>query len=274
MRIPVSKYHGLGNDFILTTYEAVKDLPDLKDFIVNVCDRHSGIGADGAIFVKEHPLEMLYYNQDGSRAPMCGNGIRCFGAYCYDEGLHREERLEVATLAGTKVLYRKSNEPYIVTVDMGKPEYEPAKIGVTSASPIWNYPLEIEGVTYQIYSFFMATVHTVVFVEQVNREEVERVGKAICHHSMFTEQTNVNFVEVIDEGHLKVMTYERGCGVTLACGTGVCASVVAAHKEHKCKESVDVSLVKGELHIDMKEDETLLMSGPAKRIMKGDYDYD
>lgn len=127
-KIQVSKFHGCGNDFILTTYEAIKDL-DIVKFVQKVCDRHSGIGADGAIFVKEDPTEMIYYNQDGSRAPMCGNGIRCFAGFCYEEGLHQEKDLKVQTLAGEKIVHRMSDQPFLVKVDMGFADYDPQKVG-------------------------------------------------------------------------------------------------------------------------------------------------
>lgn len=270
-RIPVSKYQGCGNDFIITRYDCVKDL-DIKNFIVSACDRHTGIGADGAIFVKEDPLEMIYYNQDGSRAPMCGNGIRCFAAFCYDENLHRENPLHVSTLAQEKVIVRKSEDPFRVKVDMGFADYDPKKIGCDH-SP-WNETISIDGDNVTIFSFFMSTVHTVVFTNHAQTEHNKELGRKICHHPMFAEQTNVNFVEILDKGNMKVMTYERGCGVTLACGTGVCASVLTAYKTGRTNNAVDVHLEKGCIHIDIDEEERVFMTGDAKRIMKGEFYYD
>ena len=274
MRIPVSKYHGCGNDFIMTRYDLVKDL-DLEDFIVKVCDRHTGIGADGAIFIKENPLTMMYYNQDGSRAPMCGNGIRCFAKFCLDEDICNKESFDVETLAGTKTITRLQKEPFLVRVAMGQADYDPHKIGVKENVSMMKYPLRLaDDTTVQIYSFFMSTVHTVLFVDHAFSPENEALGKEICHHPMFTEQTNVNFVEIVDHTHIRVQTYERGCGMTLACGTGVCASALMAYKEFGCDSHLSVELVKGTLSIDIDQNDAVYMSGPAQRIMKGEFQYD
>lgn len=275
MMIPVCKYHGCGNDFIMTHYDNVKDL-DLTDFIIKACDRHTGIGADGAIFIKEHPLTMIYYNQDGSRAPMCGNGIRCFAKYCFDEGICTDPVFTVETLAGTKTINRLSEEPFLVNVEMGNAQYELEKIGVDpQEGSMMHRPLTLQnGEMIHIYSFFMSTVHTVVFVKDAFASNNEAIGKEICHHPLFSEQTNVNFVEIVDHSHLRVQTYERGCGMTLACGTGVCASALMAYKEKGCDSHLSVELCKGSLSIDIDEHEAVKMSGPAQRIMKGDFNYD
>lgn len=270
-KVPVSKYHGCGNDFILTQYDLVKDF-DIPYFVQSVCDRHSGIGADGAVFVKEDPLEFVYYNQDGSRAPMCGNGIRCFAGYCFDEDLHTERELHVQTLAGEKVIHRQSESPFLVRVDMGFADYDPAKVGTEEA--YWNTIVSIDGQDVELSTFFMSTVHTVVFVEKADTPEHRILGEKICHDEKFAEHTNVNFVEVMDPENIKVLTYERGCGITLACGTGVCASVLAGYKNGKCSNHVDVHLTKGIIHIDIDENERVFMTGQAQRVLKGEYDYD
>lgn len=275
MQIPVSKYHGCGNDFIMLPYTEVQDWPQkkLEDFIVRVCDRHTGIGADGAIFVKENPLEMVYYNQNGSRADMCGNGIRCFAKFCYDNHLENSGMYTVETLAGPHTIAELSKDPFMVQVCMGKPIFDNGKIAVSLDTPIWNYPLDINGTIWNVYSFYMGTIHTVVFVSDAFDPALEEVGKAICHHPLFEKQTNVNFVEVLDENNLKAATYERGCGMTLACGTGMCASAVTAFKEGKTSPHVGVQMKKGTLHIDLDKDGTVFLTGPAERIMKGTYDY-
>ena len=265
MSIKVSKYHGLGNDFILTRYDETYDIEKL---VRACCDRHTGIGADGMIFVKENPLEMVYYNQDGSRAPMCGNGIRCFAAYCFDEGSCTDEKIPVQTLAGEKIVYRVSENPFVVRVDMEEPIYSNALLNVDENESVWKRNLH--GV--DTYSLFMATVHTVVFVDEAFNEKNVELGKLICHDSFFKKQTNVNFVQVKDRNHIVVMTYERGCGITLACGTGACASVVVANKLGLTDEHVDVELKIGHLQIDLEDH--VFMSGPAKKIIEGEYDYE
>ncbi len=275
MDIQVSKYHGCGNDFILTDASILNDFSEEQrtDFIVSVCDRHTGIGADGCIFVKEDPLEMIYYNQDGSRADMCGNGIRCFAAYCSDENLVTSGMYEVVTKAGTKTITEISAEPFRVLVGMGKPLWENEKIGVKGDTRIWEYPLETSEGVLTLYSVYMSTIHTVVFVEDAFDPKWEKVGEEICHHPLFTEQTNVNFVEIRDPDNLKAVTYERGCGMTLACGTGMCASALVASMLRKSRPRVDIEMKKGSLHIDVDHEQRVYLSGPAVRIMKGIYNY-
>ena len=262
MKIRFRKYHGLGNDFILTRF--IENI-NIQELVQSCCSRHTGIGADGMIFVKEAPLEMVYYNQDGSRAPMCGNGIRCFAAYCFDEGINTDEVVPVQTLAGEKVVHRISTSPFEVCVDMEKPVYDNSLIDVSEDENVWKR--EVCGV--DTYSLFMATTHTVVFVDNAFDEKNIELGRCICHDSLFKKQTNVNFVQVIDDQHITVMTYERGCGITLACGTGACASVVVANKLGLVKNVCEVQLKLGSLKIEVKDH--VYMSGPAKKVCEGEF---
>lgn len=270
MKIPFRKYHGCGNDFILVEEEEI--YPEiLFDLIVQSCDRHTGIGADGFIVVRKEPLEMIYYNQDGSRAPMCGNGIRCFSQFCLDKGIIHKNEFIVKTLAGDKKIRVLENHNF--QVNMSKPIFDDLnRIGTSCA--IWNYPYTIEDRQYQLYTFFQSTIHTVVFVDELNLERMQKDGKIICEDPMFSLQTNVNFVKCIDETHIQIQTYERGCGMTLACGTGACASVVCAHQLGLCKNSVDVILPKGHLKIDIDDNLDVYMTGNAQCIAKGEYLYE
>ena len=147
--IPVTKYHGCGNDFIITDWELLKH-KNIEDFVKHVCDRHTGIGADGCILVKQKPLEMVFYNADGSRAPMCGNGIRCFAKYCYDEGIETAEEYDVETLAGSKHVTRVSLKPFQVRIDMGTWDDDPKSIQVdTLKEPVMGYELCIGDKAYR-----------------------------------------------------------------------------------------------------------------------------
>ena len=274
MKLNVSKYHGLGNDFVMLRYADAEGLA-LPELAREACDRHTGIGADGLILAKEDPLEMVYFNQDGSRAPMCGNGIRCFAAFCYDEGICTEEKYPVETLAGIQQIERVSTEPFRVRIGMGKPDDDREKLKLSEAAPssVWGYPLPLSsGRTVTLYSFFMGTIHTVLFVPDAFAPENEAIGCEICHHPYFREQTNVNFAEIVDDGHVKMQTYERGCGMTLACGTGACASAVCACRTGRTGRAVDVQLRLGTLHIELDEAGSVWMTGPAERIMKGVYE--
>lgn len=271
MNIPFGKYHGCGNDFILVQEEDI--YPEiLEDLIVQCCDRHTGIGADGFIVVRKEPLEMLYYNQDGSRAPMCGNGIRCFAKYCIDEGIVHKKEFTVKTLAGDKVI--KALEEHQFEVNMGKPIFDDLSLTKTD-SKIWARTLKLDqGQEYTLYTLFQSTIHTVVFVDKLDEDMVIRDGQLICENPLFHEKTNVNFVKVIDEHHIQMQTYERGCGLTLACGTGACASVVCAKLCGLCQDQVQVELPKGVLNIKLQVNGDVYMMGKAQCVAKGEYMYE
>ncbi len=260
--LPYTKYHGCGNDFVIVHENWIDPSKIDASWIEAICDRHTGIGADGFIIVKEHPLEMIYYNQDGSRAPMCGNGIRCFSQFCLDEHIIDTPSFSVQTLAGEKVVYVQDDGRF--QVDLGLPDLEPAKCALKA--PIWNY--DYKGL--RLYTLFMSTIHTVVFVDDAFMD-IEKIGQEICESSLFPEQTNVNFVQIVDDRHLRVQTYERGCGVTLACGTGVCASAYVAYQEKGCLNKLNVTMKKGSLDIEFDENRRVWMRGPAVKIAKGEY---
>lgn len=275
--ISLAKYHGCGNDFILLREEEADRIAkeDFSHFIQSVCDRHTGIGADGLIVARTHPFFMEYYNQDGSIAPMCGNGIRCLSCFLRDEGLLdtlQDGLLPINTLAGLKTVEILQEDPFLVRVNMGQANFDPKAIEALSDRPIWKQEVETSAGPKTIYSFFMSTVHTVLFDDQA-MEDITQKGEALCFHPLFTKQTNVNFVNVLDPNHIQVQTYERGCGVTLACGTGVCASALVCYLEGLCGPSIDVELKRGTLHIDIDENQVVYMTGPAQKICSADYLY-
>lgn len=269
----VSKYHGLGNDFILAR-ESLFLKEKLPALAKNICDRHTGIGADGLILVGENPLSMQYYNSDGSKAPMCGNGIRCFAKFCLDEGLVQSDVFVVHTGDGEKEVQVRSHAPFTAQVEMGKPDFSARSVGAMRDEPVWGERLVIESTEVKIYSLYMATVHTVVFVEHPEDLQNMALGKSICEHPLFSQKTNVNFVFVKDARNLLVRTYERGAGPTLACGTGACAAVVAAAKQGLCENAATVHLEKGNLEIALLQNGAVRMQGPAVRVMKGEWECD
>lgn len=267
--ITFSKYHGCGNDFIILTEEAAsgRSYPELAK---QICHRALGIGADGLIIVKQNPLEMVYYNSDGSRAPMCGNGIRCFAKYCFDEGICKEDEYFVETLAGTMGVRIVEQEPFLVEIKMGKPNFEPESCKIeTDEGDFLKKKLQLKDQIIEVSSCFMGTIHTVVWVEQLEDVNLEKLGEVISNHPIYTEKTNVNMVQIIDRKTLKLMTYERGAGMTYACGTGACASVVIGALEGKCEKEADVILPYGKLHIVQKQDDEVMMTGPAVKIGQG-----
>lgn len=276
-----SKYHGCGNNFVMVREQELieylggiteQETKEYPAFAQKVCDINTGIGADGLIIVREEPaLEMVFYNMDGSRAPMCGNGIRCFARFCLEEGICEEASYAVKTLAGDMVVEVTSREPFMARIDMGTPIFEPAAIAVDSErSDFLGQQLEIsDGSRWTVNSLFMGTVHTVVFVDDYDSFDIEYVGRELCEHPTYTEKTNVNFVRVIDENTVEMKTYERGVGMTLACGTGACATAVVCALQGLCKSSIEVILQLGSLNIELKDDGHVFMEGPSVKIAEG-----
>lgn len=272
-----SKYHGCGNSFVIIRESELLKKAAEKEYPVfarAVCDICTGVGADGLIVVRQEPaLEMMFYNCDGSRAPMCGNGIRCFAHFCRHEGICMENSYTVRTLAGDMIVDVTCEEPFRARINMGKPLFSKEAIKVESGTDdCFERTITLnDGSQYRIYSHFMGTIHTMVFAEDLDDEAIPDIGEKICNHPTFKEKTNVNFVKVIDEKTLEVRTYERGVGMTLACGTGACASVVTANMRGLCSNKVDVRLKLGSLNIQLGDDGNVYMEGPSVRIMDGEF---
>lgn len=271
-----TKYHGCGNNFIVTRESEIGDdaiCTDLtsdseySELAKSVCNSDTGIGADGLIIAREHPLEMIIYNRDGSRAPMCGNGIRCFANFCYDEGICDEGEHTVKTLAGEMLITLTCLSPFTVSVDMGKPDFDPAKIAVNSEEPFLER--EVCGVT--LNSFFMGTIHTVVWTDDF--EGFEKLGERVSNHEIFREKTNVNFARIINANTVEVRTYERGAGVTSACGTGACSVAVLGKMQNKLQGDVNIILPYGKLLIKEMPAGNVIMEGPSEKICGGQYEY-
>lgn len=273
--IRFSKYHGCGNNFVMVRERELLEITGEEGYAAfarKVCDINTGIGADGLIIVREEPaLEMVFYNMDGSRAPMCGNGIRCFAYFCLNEGIRTEKSYVVKTLAGDMIVEVTSKEPFMAKINMGSPIFEPAAIAVkTEREDFLSQELEIsDGSRWTVSSLFMGTVHTVVFVDDYDSFDIEFVGKELCEHPAYTEKTNVNFVKVIDKNTVEMKTYERGVGMTLACGTGACAATVIAKLQGLCKSPTEVILALGSLIIELGDDGNVYMTGPSVKIAEG-----
>ncbi len=271
--IAFSKYHGCGNDFILMT-ESGAEGRSYSELAKRICHRTLGIGADGLIIVRKNPLEMVIYNSDGSQAPMCGNGIRCFAKYCYDESICNEDDFSVETLAGIMRVRVVEHEPYEVEINMGSPDFDPAKCGIqTKQTDFLKQKINLKDRSVEVSTCFMGTVHTVVWLDDLqiksNEADMEKLGCEISNHPLFTEKTNVNMVRVIDRSTLELVTFERGAGMTYACGTGACASVVIGALEGRCERKADVLLPYGTLHIVQKTDNEVMMTGPAVKVGQG-----
>ena len=275
--IPFTKMHGLGNDFVLVESRHLEGM-DVAGAARRMCERHTGIGADGLLIVtpsKRADIGMRIINRDGTEAEMCGNGIRCLARYAYDCDLVKEECFCVETLAGIlrpRLGFGRDGEVLCVEVDMGAPVLERAMIPMTGPKGrVLDEPLDTNMGAVRLSMVRMGVPHAVVFVDDIGDVGVEALGRAVEMHPAFPERTNVNFVEVLGEGEIAVRTWERGAGATLACGTGVCASAVAANLLGRTEKKVRVRLELGTLEITLAKDGRVLMKGPAQYVFEGEY---
>lgn len=270
--IKFTKMQGTGNDFIVIEDFQVKHA-NLEELAIKLCNRHFGIGADGILVVRKSniaDIQMIIINADGSYASMCGNGIRCFAKYIYEKKYVQDENIKIETGDGVKLAKIGINNGIVdnITINMGKYNFNPSSIPAISRSEIINKNIEAGYKEYNITSLFMGVPHTIVF-GKLEDYEVEE-GKFIERHSMFPEKTNVNFCEILGENKIRVKTWERGAGPTLACGTGSCASVVAAVKLGYVGKKVEVQVPGGLLIIEIIKEE-VLMTGPAEIVFEGEY---
>ncbi len=216
---------------------------------------------------------MIFFNSDGSRAPMCGNGLRCFAKFCFDEGICKSEAYSVETLAGTMWVRVIGQDPFLVEVNMGKPDFDPKRCGIrTGQERFLKQKLQLRNGQIEVSSCFMGTIHTVVWMEKLEGADLEKLGEEISNHPVFSEKTNVNFVQVLSRKTLKLITYERGAGMTFACGTGACASVVIGATEDRCERDAYILLPYGQLRIEQKTNDEVMMTGPAVRTAQGCYE--
>ena len=266
--------HGLGNDFILMD-EIDLTKYDLPALAIRLCDRHQGIGADGIILILPSEIadvKMRIINSDGSEANMCGNGIRCFAKYVYENQINTSKSFTIETGAGVMIpeLIAEDETVLFVKVNMGAPNLERSAIPMRGpAGHVINETLEVAGSTYSVTSLLMGVPHTIVFVDHVDETDIVTIGRQIEKHPAFPKGTNVNFVEVINDREIKIRTWERGAGSTLACGTGSCASAVAAFLTGKTGKEVTVHLTLGDLLIEWM-DGIVFMTGTANHVFKGE----
>ncbi len=272
-----TKMHGLGNDFILVE-PAAGDGGEYGLIAARLCDRHTGIGADGLVLVlpsEKADFCMRIFNADGSEAEMCGNAIRCFAKYVYERGLTDQTGLAIETLAGIVKPYLQVKDGSVaaVRVDMGKPRLDRTDIPMAGpGGPVINEPFTVDGQTVSISGLRMGVPHMVVWEESLSVERMERLGALMEVDPAFPQRTNVNFAEVISHDEIAVRTWERGVGPTLACGTGACATAVAASMAEFTGKAVTVHLALGDLYIEWTQDEHVYMTGPAQEVFTGEID--
>lgn len=269
-----TKMQGLGNDYIYidATKIRIKNPNMLAKYM---SDRHFGVGADGLILIlpsSKADFSMRMFNADGSEAEMCGNGIRCVAKFVYDKCLTDKKIITVDTKAGIKTLTLNVVGKYVdtVKVDMGIPKYESECIPVISNTKIAkNLKIEILDKIFDVTCVSMGNPHTVIFVDDVDSFDVKKYGELIEKNEMFPQRTNVEFVEIKDNSNIKMRVWERGTGETLACGMGVCASVVACVLNGLTSRNVRVKLLGGNLDVLYNDNNHVYMTGPAKTVFEG-----
>jgi diaminopimelate epimerase len=275
MKIPFTKMHGAGNDYVYVNGFDVH-IADPAALARAVSPRRKGIGSDGLILIRPSSVAavgMEMYNADGSRGEMCGNGIRCVGKYAWEHGLARENPLRVETDAGIKMLELEVSDGKVrsVNVDMGEPILDPARIPARFDGPtVIDAPLEVSGEVHRVTCVSMGNPHCVLFFGDVGALDLETIGPRFEHHSRFPKRTNTEFVEVLSPREAKMRVWERGSGETAACGTGACAAAVAAVLTGRTERRVRIHLLGGELDIEWRGDGHVAMRGEAVEVFTGE----
>ena len=267
------KMQGAGNDFVFVE-DFNYDIKDECELAKKLCDRHFGIGADGLVIVRKSELanaKMVIINADGSRANMCGNAIRCFGKYVYEHKIANGDKFSVETGDGIKdiEIILENNKVKYVRVYMGNPSYDGRDIPLNNIESLIQHEITVDNKTYNITTVLVGVPHTIIFEEDREYNVVEE-GSKIEKLELFKEGSNINFVKIIDETHIRVNTWERGAGFTLACGTGCSAAVVVAKKLGlvDINKEIFVKAPGGELIIEVFEKD-VYMKGPAEVSFEG-----
>lgn len=271
-----TKMHGAGNDYIYV--DCFREKIENPAFVAQkVSDRHKGIGGDGLVLImpsERADVRMRMFNADGSEAEMCGNASRCVGKFFYEKGYTDKNIITLETKAGIKILelFPENGKVNQVKVNMGEPILEPVRIPVKSSKErVINESMDFEGNTFSVTCVSMGNPHAVLFVDDVNGFDIEGIGRKIENAPVFPERTNVEFVEIISPKLAKMRVWERGSGETQACGTGACATLVAAFLTGKLERKATISLLGGDLEIEWKEkDNHVYMTGPAETVFEGE----
>jgi len=264
------KMQALGNDYVVIDNRDEKiAAKDTEKLAKKLCERKFSVGADGLLLVsnsKKADARMRIFNADGSEAEMCGNGIRCFAKYCYENGIVKKPEFTVETAAGIKTVWLTIEKDTVkaVKVDMGAPVWERKALPMQGEGTCINEDLIVEDEPTRVTCLSMGNPHCVIFVDNVDDYAVEYTGPIIEEHETFPKRVNVGFAQILNKNEIKLRVWERGCGETLACGTGTCAAVAAANKLKKVANKVTVHLKGGDLQIEI--DTTIHMTGPAQKV--------
>lgn len=274
--IEFTKMHGAGNDYIYVNTLACP-IKNPEQMSVLWSDRHKGIGGDGLVLIgpsETGDFSMRIFNNDGSEARMCGNASRCIGKYLHDNGLTDKLDIRLETLSGIKVLHLQLGEDGLVsrvTVDMGEPQLAvPSQLATPDGSMTDGKVTSTEGKDFVGTFVSMGNPHFVIFVDDVASVDLEKVGPTLEFAPAFPERCNIEFAEVRPDGKIRMRVWERGSGITMACGTGACSTAVAAAVTKRCERRSDIVMDGGELTIEWREsDGRVLMTGPATKVFDG-----
>ena len=274
----ITKMQGLGNDYIYI-HCAEDQIPDPAALARRISDRHFGVGSDGLVLIlpcDQADFRMRMFNADGSESEMCGNASRCIGKYIHDRGLSDKEEIRLMTGAGIRILKLnvKDGKTQSVRVDMGEPELEASRIPVLMPDGrVIDAPAEVKGQTFRMTCVSMGNPHAVIFVEDADSFDVHGYGAALEVHPLFPRKTNVEFATVKDRQHLRMRVWERGSGETMACGTGACATLVAAVLNGLCERKSVLELNGGLLTVEWDpETNHVYQEGPAEFVFDAEYD--
>lgn len=275
-----TKMHGIGNDYVyVNCFEETVDNPEMVSELIS--DRHFGIGSDGLVLIMpsdKADFRMRMFNADGSEGNMCGNATRCIGKYVYDKGMTDKTEITLETKSGIKKLklFPENGKVKTVLVDMGKAIIKPADIPVLAdGEDFISRKIEVNGAEETVTCVSMGNPHCVIFTDKnVDDLELEKIGSSFENHPLFPERINTEFANVIDGNTIKMRVWERGSGETWACGTGACATAVAACLNGHCKRDEEIRLMLrgGDLFITYKSDGTVLMRGSATTVFEGEID--
>lgn len=273
MRLDFTKMQGIGNDFVVVDCltDSAPSAAMLQEVSPRLCDRKFGIGSDGVILIlpgTDTDFTMRMFNPDGSEAEMCGNGIRCFARFVRNRGYTAANHITVSTGAGVLVL--ELTDSGKVKVDMGKPRLNRSDLPMLGEpGPVQGDLVEVDGTTVALTGVSMGNPHVVFFVDEATDELINHIGPKLEVHPLFPRRTNVHAVQVLNDHEIKMLTWERGAGRTLACGTGACASVVASILNGKTGRRVLAHLPGGDLYIEWEENGPVYMTGAAETVFIG-----
>ncbi len=259
-----TKMHGLGNDYLYVYGEVPENIKELS---VRLSERHFGAGSDGMIYISPSHIadfRMRIFNADGSEAKMCGNGIRCVGKYVYDKGYTDKTMLKIETLSGIKTL----------GLDVRNGKVKEVTVGMGAAEVSKDMKLDIDGKEFTVTPVSVGNPHIVTFVDDIEKVELEKLGPLFEHHPAFPGGVNTEFVQVLSDNRVRMRVWERGSGITMACGTGACATAAAAVSKGFCAFDTPLTVVLdgGPLTIFIEDNYAVTMKGPAESVYEGDFE--